>query len=207
MTQPDLYSVQGFRVVQVEECWFKSLAPLMAEVRAQMGSGPVYLSFDIDALDPGFAPGTGTPEIAGLTPIQVTMGTPTLIPLSLMVWWCNPVILQCNRLCMRGWMFCAYLYSRPYEYWYLFLSLLDLGSWDYSGLPWFKPCWMWSCGGVPPLRHNGYLFNLYFSSNWCISFVWPLFIYFAQQGTLHWRVPTSFSKCCASSQKWNTSDQ
>ncbi|XP_044068686.1 agmatinase, mitochondrial [Siniperca chuatsi] len=61
---------QGFRVVQVEECWFKSLAPLMAEVRAQMGSGPVYLSFDIDALDPGFAPGTGTPEIAGLTPIQ-----------------------------------------------------------------------------------------------------------------------------------------
>ncbi|XP_071759398.2 guanidino acid hydrolase, mitochondrial [Centroberyx gerrardi] len=61
---------QGFRVVQVEECWFKSLAPLMAEVRTQMGSGPVYLSFDIDALDPGFAPGTGTPEIAGLTPIQ-----------------------------------------------------------------------------------------------------------------------------------------
>ncbi|XP_033977990.1 agmatinase, mitochondrial-like [Trematomus bernacchii] len=61
---------QGFRVVQVEECWFKSLAPLMEEVRGQMGGGPVYLSFDIDALDPGFAPGTGTPEIAGLTPIQ-----------------------------------------------------------------------------------------------------------------------------------------
>ncbi|XP_033971663.1 agmatinase, mitochondrial-like isoform X2 [Trematomus bernacchii] len=56
---------------QVEECWFKSLAPLMEEVRGQMGGGPVYLSFDIDALDPGFAPGTGTPEIAGLTPIQV----------------------------------------------------------------------------------------------------------------------------------------
>lgn len=43
----------------------------MAEVRTQLGNGPVYLSFDIDALDPGFAPGTGTPEIAGLTPIQV----------------------------------------------------------------------------------------------------------------------------------------
>lgn len=57
--------------MQVEECWFKSLAPLMDEVRNQMGKGPVYLSFDIDALDPGFAPGTGTPEIAGLTPIQV----------------------------------------------------------------------------------------------------------------------------------------
>lgn len=36
-----------------------------------MGTGPVYLSFDIDGLDPAFAPGTGTPEIAGLTPIQV----------------------------------------------------------------------------------------------------------------------------------------
>lgn len=57
--------------MQVEECWFKSLAPLMDEVKNQMGKGPVYLSFDIDALDPGFAPGTGTPEIAGLTPIQV----------------------------------------------------------------------------------------------------------------------------------------
>lgn len=57
--------------MQVEECWFKSLAPLMDEVRNQMGKGPVYLSFDIDALDPGFAPGTGTPEIAGLTSIQV----------------------------------------------------------------------------------------------------------------------------------------
>lgn len=58
---------QGFRVVQVEECWHRSLEPLMAEVRAQLGTGPVYLSFDIDGLDPAFAPGTGTPEIGGLT--------------------------------------------------------------------------------------------------------------------------------------------
>lgn len=61
---------QGFRVVQAEECWHKSLAPLMAEVRAQMGDGPVYLSFDIDSLDPSIAPGTGTPEIGGLSTIQ-----------------------------------------------------------------------------------------------------------------------------------------
>jgi guanidinobutyrase len=58
---------QGFRVVQAEECWYKSLAPLMAEVRKQVGKGPVYLSFDIDGLDPSCAPGTGTPEIGGLT--------------------------------------------------------------------------------------------------------------------------------------------
>lgn len=58
---------QGFRVVQAEECWYKSLAPLMEEVREQMGDGPVYLSFDIDGLDPSFAQGTGTPEVGGLS--------------------------------------------------------------------------------------------------------------------------------------------
>ncbi|XP_032824032.1 guanidino acid hydrolase, mitochondrial [Petromyzon marinus] len=70
---PDDYNwgrQQGFRVVQAEQCWFKSLAPLMKEVTQQMGSGPVYLSYDIDSLDPAYAPGTGTPETAGLTPSQ-----------------------------------------------------------------------------------------------------------------------------------------
>jgi len=42
----------------------------MAEVRAQMGDGPVYLTYDIDSLDPSIAPGTGTPEIGGLNTIQ-----------------------------------------------------------------------------------------------------------------------------------------
>lgn len=58
---------QGFRVVTAEECWHKSLTPLMEEVRAKIGDGPVYISFDIDGLDPAYAPGTGTAEIAGLT--------------------------------------------------------------------------------------------------------------------------------------------
>ena len=58
---------QGVRVVQAEECWYQSLAPLMDEVREQLGAGPVYLTFDIDGLDPAYAPGTGTPEIGGLT--------------------------------------------------------------------------------------------------------------------------------------------
>ena len=61
---------QGFRVVQAEECWHKSLDPLMAEVREKVGGGPVYLSFDIDGLDPAYAPGTGTLEIGGLTTPQ-----------------------------------------------------------------------------------------------------------------------------------------
>ena len=61
---------QGFRVVAAEECWHRSLTPLMEEVHDQLGPGPVYLSFDIDGLDPSVAPGTGTPEIAGLSAAQ-----------------------------------------------------------------------------------------------------------------------------------------
>lgn len=58
---------QGFRVVPAEACWHQSLAPLMQEVRTQLGQKPVYLSFDIDGIDPAYAPGTGTAEIGGLT--------------------------------------------------------------------------------------------------------------------------------------------
>ncbi|XP_048582834.1 agmatinase, mitochondrial [Nematostella vectensis] len=61
---------KGFRLVFAKDCWHKCLDPLMGEVRAQMGDGPVYISFDIDGLDPVYAPGTGTPEVAGLTSIQ-----------------------------------------------------------------------------------------------------------------------------------------
>jgi len=61
---------KGFTVIQAEELWHQSAAPLMARIGAAIGAGPVYLTFDIDSLDPGFAPGTGTPEIGGLTPIQ-----------------------------------------------------------------------------------------------------------------------------------------
>ncbi len=69
---------QGFRVVQVEECWHRSLQPLMEQVRGQLGEGPVYLSFDIDGIDPAYAPGTGTPEIGGLTvpqALEIIRGT------------------------------------------------------------------------------------------------------------------------------------
>lgn len=60
----------GGRVVAAEECWHRSLSPLMDDVRAAMGDAPVYLTFDIDGLDPSVAPGTGTPEFGGLTAIQ-----------------------------------------------------------------------------------------------------------------------------------------
>ena len=59
---------QGFTVVPAHEVWYRSLAPLMDQVRERIGpTAPVYLSFDIDGIDPAFAGGTGTPEIGGLT--------------------------------------------------------------------------------------------------------------------------------------------
>ena len=58
---------QGWTVVQAEECWHRSLTPMMARIRAMIGDAPVYISFDIDSLDPAFAPGTGTVEPGGLT--------------------------------------------------------------------------------------------------------------------------------------------
>ena len=62
---------QGWRVIRAEECWHKSLDPLMTEIRSQIGADtPVYLSFDIDSIDPSACPGTGTPEIGGLTTAQ-----------------------------------------------------------------------------------------------------------------------------------------
>jgi agmatinase len=58
----------GFEVIQGEELATLSPAEYGERVRARVGGGPLYLSFDIDVLDPASAPGTGTPEVAGLQP-------------------------------------------------------------------------------------------------------------------------------------------
>lgn len=57
----------GMRVMFIEEVQSQGIAAVIDETRAIVGDAPVYLSFDIDSIDPAFAPGTGTPEIAGLT--------------------------------------------------------------------------------------------------------------------------------------------
>ena len=61
---------KGWRVIQAEDCWHKSLSPLMEKIRAKIGDVPVYLTYDIDSLDPAYAPGTGTVEVGGLTSVQ-----------------------------------------------------------------------------------------------------------------------------------------
>ncbi|GFS94634.1 agmatinase, mitochondrial [Nephila pilipes] len=62
---------EGFRVILAQDCWHKCMTPVMEDIRKQLGNGPVYVSLDIDSLDPCYAPGTGTPEIGGLTTIQL----------------------------------------------------------------------------------------------------------------------------------------
>jgi agmatinase len=57
----------GFRVIPSEELRALGPAGYAAAVRERVGSRPVFLSFDIDFLDPAFAPGTGTPEVAGFS--------------------------------------------------------------------------------------------------------------------------------------------
>jgi agmatinase len=58
----------GMTVIHAEEFVAMGVEKVVAKAREVIGDGPTYLSFDIDSLDPGFAPGTGTPEVGGLTP-------------------------------------------------------------------------------------------------------------------------------------------
>jgi agmatinase len=58
----------GMSVIHAEEFVRLGLDRTIARIREVLGEGPAYISFDIDGLDPGFAPGTGTPEVGGLSP-------------------------------------------------------------------------------------------------------------------------------------------
>lgn len=60
----------GMRVVFCEEFHERGPSEIAAEARALVGDRPVYLTYDIDSLDPVYAPGTGTPEIGGMTTHQ-----------------------------------------------------------------------------------------------------------------------------------------
>ncbi len=62
------YSVEkGMRIIFIEEFIKTGVEAVIAEARGIVGEGPTYISFDVDSLDPVYAPGTGTPEIGGLT--------------------------------------------------------------------------------------------------------------------------------------------
>ncbi len=57
----------GFKVVHCDEFQSEGVEAVVARIRERVGAHPLYLSIDIDVLDPAHAPGTGTPEIAGMS--------------------------------------------------------------------------------------------------------------------------------------------
>jgi len=61
----------GMTVLHVEEVAEMGISAVIEKARKVIGDGPTYVTFDIDGIDPGFAPGTGTPEVGGLTPREV----------------------------------------------------------------------------------------------------------------------------------------
>ncbi|MGH7185462.1 MAG: agmatinase [Pseudomonadota bacterium] len=63
----DFAESAGMRVIYMEELCRLGEEKVIAEARRVAGDGPTYISFDVDGLDPVYAPGTGTPEIGGLT--------------------------------------------------------------------------------------------------------------------------------------------
>ena len=58
---------QGMRVIEIEEYFELGTDRVIDEIRRIVGDAPTYVTFDIDALDPVYAPGTGTPEVGGFT--------------------------------------------------------------------------------------------------------------------------------------------
>ena len=63
----------GMRVVYMEELDERGWSEVIQEARQIVGDGPTYISFDVDGLDPVFAPGTGTPEVGGFTSLEAQL--------------------------------------------------------------------------------------------------------------------------------------
>jgi len=63
----------GMRVVYMDEFYALGVDAVIAEARRIVGDGPTYISFDVDGLDPVFAPGTGTPEVGGFTTLEAQL--------------------------------------------------------------------------------------------------------------------------------------
>jgi guanidinopropionase len=63
----DYATESGFRIVTIEELFALGVEAVIAEIRRVAGDGPVYVTFDVDSLDPVYAPGTGTPEVGGFS--------------------------------------------------------------------------------------------------------------------------------------------
>ena len=63
----------GFRTIRTEDVHREGVEGVVQRIRERVGDHPLYVSIDIDSLDPSHAPGTGTPEIGGLTSRELLM--------------------------------------------------------------------------------------------------------------------------------------
>jgi agmatinase/guanidinopropionase len=61
----------GAKILTIDQVFEMGIPAVIAEMHATIGERPVYVSLDIDSVDPAFAPGTGTPEVGGLTSYQI----------------------------------------------------------------------------------------------------------------------------------------
>lgn len=76
VNDPDVWKFShdsGMRVIYIEEYLEMGYKAVIEEARRVVGDGPTYISFDVDALDPVYAPGTGTPEVGGYSTLEAQM--------------------------------------------------------------------------------------------------------------------------------------
>ena len=76
LNDPDVWKFShdsGMRVIYIEEYFKLGWEAVIKQARKIVGDGPTYISFDVDALDPVFAPGTGTPEVGGYTTLEAQL--------------------------------------------------------------------------------------------------------------------------------------
>ena len=66
----DFALTEGIRIITIEEFFDRGVSDVMSEVKSILGNKETYLSYDIDFIDPAFAPGTGTPEVGGPNSFQ-----------------------------------------------------------------------------------------------------------------------------------------
>lgn len=76
LNDPDVWKFShdsGMRVIYIEEYFEMGVKAVIEEARKIVGDQPTYISFDVDALDPVYAPGTGTPEVGGYSTLEAQM--------------------------------------------------------------------------------------------------------------------------------------
>jgi guanidinopropionase len=76
MNDIDLWSFShdsGMRVIYIEEFFELGVQGVIDEAHRVVGSGPAYVTFDVDGLDPVYAPGTGTPEVSGFSTLEAQL--------------------------------------------------------------------------------------------------------------------------------------